>query len=717
MTTPKIPPESETGNYLRTRGLSWEPFEALGAQITSHLDAESDDRFRVEILGWKREEADFGFHDKGLSVADRQRSIKDSRYKSRQHAKLNGVREILSIPILDAEGNKSWVSRFIPDPGGRKFSAKVGARGPIFIAPGAVQARKDQEQALYITEGPVKAMAIEAAGGLAIGLNGCWGAGFKEEKNSKSSLHPQLELFRWRKRKVYLAFDRDDYHNGDVRRGFLRTGILLLAKGAEVYVLEWKRYSEGEDLKGIDDWLAFAGGLDGSLKARALTALTQSAKPFAETFEPGPGADAGILAAEFASLDVPVVELKQIALKAKGRLKISMGELLPKAKEAEDEAQSQEETLFRTLKPWDTPVDPKELLAALTGLILKHVYISPQKALVVALWILWTYLVHEDFIEYAPFLGITGADKRVGKSRLLKIVEKLTRKSYSVGRLSEAALYRLIEQYKPTLLIDEFHRLLSKYPNLLDLFLLSYERDKKVTLANAETHQLDVFDCWSAKAVAYLGILDEQLRDRIIEIYLKRKPPGEKRARLRETSAEEWGALARKCLRWALDNREEVAAVKVAPLEVSNDRAGDNWEVLLMIAQVIDPEVEVRARAIALEEESNERDEDSVRVQVMKVLRKVFKAKCREQGLNFDDPKTDLAITLKELCSAINREEVGPWKELGKDVTSQWLVKVMRGYRIKAVRIKLTEESFLQSKRVWGKAYRLKDLREDLANP
>src|SRR5262249_29151747 len=130
------------------------------------------------------------------------------------------------------------------------------------------------------------------------------------------------------------------------------------------------------------------------------------------------------------------------------RFKVKVGDFGRYPQNRDDNEETEQKGLFSFVKPWEEEVDGKELLEEIIGLILKHIYITPERALAVALWILWTYFVHEDFVEKSPFLGVTGADKRVGKSRLIDLIEKLVRKKYPVGRLSEAALYRLIEQHK-----------------------------------------------------------------------------------------------------------------------------------------------------------------------------------------------------------------------------------------------------------------------------
>ena len=54
-----------------------------------------------------------------------------------------------------------------------------------------------------------------------------------------------------------------------------------------------------------------------------------------------------------------------------------------------------------------------------------------------------------------PYLAITRAEKRSGKTRLLEVLELLVRQPLPTANISDAALFRVIDEQKPTLLVDE----------------------------------------------------------------------------------------------------------------------------------------------------------------------------------------------------------------------------------------------------------------------
>ena len=99
-----------------------------------------------------------------------------------------------------------------------------------------------------------------------------------------------------------------------------------------------------------------------------------------------------------------------------------------------------------------------------------------------------------------------------------------------------------------------------------------------------------------------IGKLPSTLSDRAIEVPLKRKRPDEKVMRFRIVRPGDLPDLKRKCIRWAADNLISLrdGALGVSVPEGLNDRAADNWEPLLAIADRTGGEWPERARKAAL---------------------------------------------------------------------------------------------------------------------
>lgn len=106
------------------------------------------------------------------------------------------------------------------------------------------------------------------------------------------------------------------------------------------------------------------------------------------------------------------------------------------------------------------PADPVEsvrtaaLLASILAFITRFIVLSSEaQARVIALWIAHTHAI--DAAEATLYLAVVSAEKRSGKSRLLELLDKLVARGRHTPNISEAALYRVLETVKPTLLVDE----------------------------------------------------------------------------------------------------------------------------------------------------------------------------------------------------------------------------------------------------------------------
>jgi putative DNA primase/helicase len=93
------------------------------------------------------------------------------------------------------------------------------------------------------------------------------------------------------------------------------------------------------------------------------------------------------------------------------------------------------------------------LLAELSALIEKHVITEDHCKVAIALWVVLSYLI--DQVDILSLHAITSPEKRCGKSRLLTLLLKLVRRPIPGVSLSAAAVYRAIEKWHPTLLVDE----------------------------------------------------------------------------------------------------------------------------------------------------------------------------------------------------------------------------------------------------------------------
>jgi hypothetical protein len=111
------------------------------------------------------------------------------------------------------------------------------------------------------------------------------------------------------------------------------------------------------------------------------------------------------------------------------------------------------------VEPWPEPVDGAVLLEELTRAIKGYVVLSPRQADAVALWVLFSHAFQA--FDFSPKLVISSPEKRSGKTRLVEVADRLVRGSLFVSGINAAALLRVIEQYTPTILLDEIDTLMN----------------------------------------------------------------------------------------------------------------------------------------------------------------------------------------------------------------------------------------------------------------
>jgi hypothetical protein len=228
-----------------------------------------------------------------------------------------------------------------------------------------------------------------------------------------------------------------------------------------------------------------------------------------------------------------------------------------------------------------------------------------------------------DCFRCSPIAALVSPTKRCGKTRVLAILKWLAPRSELAGSISAAALFRYIEQERPTLLIDEFD-LGGDDEELRRILNSSHKRaGARVVRCEGEDNRPRSFSTWAPKAVATIARLADTLRDRSIVIEMRRKTAAEEIERWNEDDTEELTALRRKLLRWTEDQTETLErAFPDAPAGL-DDRAADNWRPLLAIAEAAGGGWPVHAREVALGLSGEREDEDPL-VRLLADVRAIF---------------------------------------------------------------------------------------------
>src|SRR5262245_27526888 len=83
-------------------------------------------------------------------------------------------------------------------------------------------------------------------------------------------------------------------------------------------------------------------------------------------------------------------------------------------------------------------IDGAALLTSIAGQIQRFVVVINEQAHALALWVVHTHAIKAA--EYTPYLAITSAAKRSGKTTLLEVLALLVARPWLTGRLSAAVL-------------------------------------------------------------------------------------------------------------------------------------------------------------------------------------------------------------------------------------------------------------------------------------
>ena len=103
--------------------------------------------------------------------------------------------------------------------------------------------------------------------------------------------------------------------------------------------------------------------------------------------------------------------------------------------------------------PWHEPVAGDQIAETLAAAVKTYAVLPDTAADAIALWILHTWLVN-DF-PISPRLAVTSPTKGCGKTTVLRVLNKVVRRPKRAGSISPPALFRAVEQFQPTILLDE----------------------------------------------------------------------------------------------------------------------------------------------------------------------------------------------------------------------------------------------------------------------
>jgi hypothetical protein len=249
-------------------------------------------------------------------------------------------------------------------------------------------------------------------------------------------------------------------------------------------------------------------------------------------------------------------------------------------------------TLHNTAGPRESTVsdDGSALLRDVEHFISRFVVLPARMLLPLALWSLGTHLF--DAFDSFTYLVITSPTPRCGKSRVQEILALLCANSERTSNISEAAMFRLIERFKPTLLLDEMEQIREKgeRAQILRNLLNAGNRRDAVAIRCAEAGKsIERCSVYCPKALAAIGSLPDTITDRAIVIRMQRRTREEKIERFVFQRVEPQGReILERMAAWSQRHQGTVqtAYANAPDLDFLEDRDAESWAPLFSILAV-----------------------------------------------------------------------------------------------------------------------------------
>ncbi|MGA2749926.1 MAG: DUF3631 domain-containing protein [Verrucomicrobiota bacterium] len=353
--------------------------------------------------------------------------------------------------------------------------------------------------------------------------------------------------------------------------------------------------------------------------------------------------------------------------------------------------------------PWPEPVEGHALLDDLAQTLSRFVVLPKWAPETLALWVLHTYAF--ELRDVTAYVGIESPEKRCGKTTLLGVLNELVNRPIAAANISSPAFFRVIEESRPTLLIDEADTFLAGNEELRGILNAGYSRNTAYVVrvgfqdgvSSSGGHRLPLsvnetgdgksagmasrlvrYSCWCPKVMAAIGRLPETLADRCIVVRMQRKTAREGCERLRELNRSKAGELRQQCARFVADHAEEIARLRPEIPASLNDRAADIWEPLLVLADLAQGGWPQGGREAAEGLTREAREDSPIGSLFMDMLMEFVQT---ESGRLFS----------RNVVAALNGRESRPWMQMrkGKEIDEIWLARQVAPYGIRPRTIRI----------------------------
>jgi len=352
------------------------------------------------------------------------------------------------IPLWSVDGKEAGY-QFRPDHPrtdrrGRsvKYDSPAGSSNRLDCPPRSQKMLGNPQVPLWITEGSKKADALASRGACAISVTGVWGFKGKNQFGGITFL-VDWDYVALRNRTVYLAFDSDIVTKEPVRKALEYIGEHLKRKGAAVHIIQLPQL-EGQNKTGIDDYL--------------LRYNLQDAERLAGDFKPEEKEDRERYVSGFVLPDGTIGEM--VVTDDERFFIVGFNGSVRKAYQHDtakvtylpthDALVGEVVHFASTATPYDSQA---RLFSEIQAFIHRYLELPADFEEIASLYVLLTWVY--EFAPSIPYLRVIG-DWGTGKTRFLQVAGAICfRPIFASGATTPAPIFRILEQFRGTLVLDE----------------------------------------------------------------------------------------------------------------------------------------------------------------------------------------------------------------------------------------------------------------------
>jgi len=317
----------------------------------------------------------------------------------------------------------------------------------------------------------------------------------------------------------------------------------------------------------------------------------------------------------------------------------------------------------------------------------RYIVLPPKTSLPLSLWAVATYLF-ESFDAF-PYLAVSSPVPGCGKTRVIEIAELIVSNPQKASNISEAALFRVIEKFKPTLLLDEAETLKGKSERgeYLRQILNAGNRNGAVaTRCVGQGANLDVkhFSVYCPKMVCGIGTFPPTIADRSICVPMQRRNREKDQLGRLQAARMESPLLQNQITAFAATNREQIEVVyRQTNLDFLGDRDADSWAPLFAILGVMDSARLAELRNCAEYLTAAKVDnavEDSLTLRLLADVREAW-------------PEDEPYIFSSVLAERLRTIEDGPWGESEVKLSQRKLAYMLKGFKLRPSTVRIGDRT------------------------